>query len=126
MYSIIAMNSIKKCTPLKVPIALKLICERLKPSANWGPYIDMLPREIPHPLTFNPEDLMYLEGSPTYAEVLDLYCDVVKQYVKLYKHMQKHRGVCKNSHLLSLLSISVDRTDHKPPHTVMFPHFLLL
>lgn len=76
-------------------MALKLISERVnRQNSAWTGYIDILPKQLSHPLFFTPTDFSYLVGSPSYEEGLNLYYEIVAQYGLLYKQVQTYRQSC--------------------------------
>ncbi len=84
----------------QLPLALKLIFETFEPTEAWGPYVEFLPRELFHPMLFEPEDFIYLEGSRTYQFLTDHYFTYMVQYVLLYHHMLENPQICKASNIL--------------------------
>lgn len=70
---------------------MKILKERLSPSEKWGPAIEILPRDYNyHPLNFEPEDFLFLEGSPAFFNVVFGFATLVKNYVEIYRKFKEN------------------------------------
>ncbi len=61
-------------------LALFLVLERKRARSKWTPYLDSLPRRYSVPLYWRWEELLLLQGSPAWAQTIQLWKNCVRLY----------------------------------------------
>lgn len=80
------MLFLKKNSEFQVPIALDLCREFvLGEQSSYKPYLDILPKEIVHPVTFERVDFDFVKDSTAYGACLGLFYEVYCHYAQLYR-----------------------------------------
>ncbi|KAI8479978.1 Histone-lysine N-methyltransferase setd3 [Branchiostoma belcheri] len=71
-----------------VSLALHVLCEKYTSSSFWAPYINIFPGTYTTPLYFEEGEMLHLQGSLNFSDVLNQYKSIARQYAYFYKLFQ--------------------------------------
>ncbi|CAH1261882.1 SETD3 [Branchiostoma lanceolatum] len=71
-----------------VSLALHVLCEKYTSNSFWAPYINIFPGTYTTPLYFEEGEMLHLQGSLNFSDVLNQYKSIARQYAYFYKLFQ--------------------------------------